>query len=218
MSKIQFKLKSGVLIRHTESKDAEALEELQNIVFPTLSDEERLKKEHYLNHLKLFPEGQFVAEQDGKVVGMTSTLILNFDFEHIDHTFLEAIDNGWFGTHVPDGDWLYGADIGTHPEYRKRGIARGLYAARQEVVKKLNLKGQVTVGMLSGYGRVKDEMSIEEYVEKLKSGQLTDPTLSAQQRVGFEFQTLVRNYLDDPVCDGSGLLISMPASMYIHLG
>jgi hypothetical protein len=36
------------------------LEELQQIVFPTLAFAERLRAEHYLAHLQVFPEGQFV--------------------------------------------------------------------------------------------------------------------------------------------------------------
>ena len=39
---------------------AGALEELQRIVFPALAFAERLRAEHYLAHLRVFPEGQFV--------------------------------------------------------------------------------------------------------------------------------------------------------------
>ncbi|MBS1601556.1 MAG: GNAT family N-acetyltransferase, partial [Bacteroidetes bacterium] len=55
------------------SRHAEALEELQRIVFPTLAAHERLRAEQYLRHLEVFPEGQFVLTADGKepVIGMT---------------------------------------------------------------------------------------------------------------------------------------------------
>jgi hypothetical protein len=39
---------------------AGALEELQRIVFPAFAFAERLRAEHYLAHLQVFPEGQFV--------------------------------------------------------------------------------------------------------------------------------------------------------------
>ncbi len=60
-----------------------------------------------------------------RVVGATSTIRLHFDFEHVDHTFAEIIQGGWLTSHEPTGDWLYGADIGVHPDYRGRGLARG---------------------------------------------------------------------------------------------
>ena len=138
---------------------------------------------------------------------MTSTIRMHFDFGHIDHTFADVIQGGWLTSHEPGGDWLYGADIGTHPEYRRRGIARGLYAARHLTVKRLGLEGQVTVGMLRGYGPLKGEMTAEAYYQQLLRGERTDPTVSAQMSVGFEPRGLVPGYLNDPSCDNCGVLL-----------
>src|SRR5260221_12698367 len=104
---------------------------MQKIVFPTLAPEEHLTESQYRRHLKIYPQGQFVALDtgDGRVVGSTTTLKINFDFDHVQHTFADAIDHGWLGTHKPDGQWLYGADIMVHPDYRRRGIERQLYEA-----------------------------------------------------------------------------------------
>lgn len=204
-------LDSGVRIASTRPEHAPQLEELQEIVFPSLAPEERFRAPHYLKHIELFPEGQFVAMHGERVVGMTSSIRLHFDFDHIDHTFADIIQGGWLTAHEPDGEWLYGADIGTHPDYRRRGIARGLYAARHHTVRALGLKGQVTVGMMSGYGAVKARMSAEEYYQKLCAGDIADPTVSAQMRVGFEPRALVPGYVNDPVCDNYGILIVLDA-------
>lgn len=207
-------LASGIRIRSTGAEHAEALEELQVLCFPTLADEERFKRAHYLKHIEIFPEGQFVAlalEDADRVVGMTSTIRLDFDFEHTDHTFADVIQGGWLTSHEPFGRWLYGADIGTHPEYRRRGIARGLYAARQDTVRRLGLEGQVTVGMLRGYGELKDEMTAEAYYGSLLSGERNDPTISAQMKIGFEPRGLLPGYLNDPVCDNYGVLLVLDA-------
>jgi GNAT superfamily N-acetyltransferase len=161
------RLSSGIRIASTRAEHAAALEELQLLCFPTLDDSERFKAAHYRKHIELFPEGQFVALDGDKVVGMTSTIRQHFDFTHVEHKFADVIQGGWLTSHEPDGDWLYGADIGTHPAYRRRGIARGLYAARHGTVRALGLEGQVTVGMLRGYGALKREMSASEYYESL---------------------------------------------------
>ncbi len=207
MSPTLRELKNGLVVAPMAPEHAEQLERLQEIIFPTLAPEERFKAPHYRKHVELFPEGQIVVLDGDRVVGTTSTIRMKFDFEHPGHTFADVIQGGWLTSHDPAGDWLYGADIGTHPSYRKRGIARALYAARHEVVRRLGLKGQVTVGMPSGYGARKNEMTAEAYYEGLKSGAITDPTLTAQMRVGFEPCGLIPNYLNDPVCDNYGVCI-----------
>ncbi|HJS73241.1 MAG TPA: GNAT family N-acetyltransferase [Vicinamibacteria bacterium] len=204
-------LSSGIRVASTRPEHAEALEELQLLCFPTLDDSERFKAAHYRKHVELFPEGQFVALDRDKVVGMTSTIRQHFDFTHVEHKFADVIQGGWLTSHEPDGDWLYGADIGTHPAYRRRGIARGLYAARHGTVRALGLEGQVTVGMLRGYGALKGEMSASEYYDSLLRGERKDPTISAQMSIGFEPRGLLADYLNDPVCDHYGVLLVLAA-------
>ena len=204
-------LSNGLIIASARPEHADQLEELQRIVFPTLADEQRFKAAHYRKHLELFPEGLFVGLDDDRVVAATATIRLSFDFEHGAHTFADIIQGGWLTSHERDGKWLYGADLGVHPAYRRRGLAQALYAARQELVWALGLEGQVTAGMMSGYGEVKHEMSAETYYEGLVSGRIKDPTLSVQQRVGFEFRALLQNYLHDPVCDNYSVLIVLDA-------
>ena len=118
---------------------------------------------------RALPRGAVRSSRRGEVVGMTSTIRMDFDFAHLDHTFADVIQGGWLTSHEPGGDWLYGADIGTHPAYRRRGIARALYAARHETVRALGLAGQVTVGM-PRLRRGKGEMTAEEYYDSLLRG------------------------------------------------
>jgi GNAT superfamily N-acetyltransferase len=203
----------GLAVCHTGPEHADALEELQRIVFPTLAPAERFVAAHYRKHIELFPDGQFcvVEEVSGRVVGMTSTIRLDFDFAHPDHTFADVIQGGWLTSHQPDGHWLYGADVGTHPAYRRRGIARAVYAARHEVVHRLGLAGQLTVGMPSGYGALRDVMGAEAYYAELVAGTREDPTISAQRRIGFELRGLIPGYINDPVCDRYGIVLVLPS-------
>ncbi|MBA3455797.1 MAG: GNAT family N-acetyltransferase [Deltaproteobacteria bacterium] len=207
-------LASGLVVCRTGPEHAPQLEELQRIVFPTLAPAERFEARHYLRHLELFPEGQFcvVDPEETRVVGMTSTIRMDLDLDHPAHTFADVIQGGWLTSHQPDGHWLYGADVGTHPDYRGRGIARALYAARQDTVRRLGLTGQLTVGMPSGYGVVKDEMTAETYYAELLAGTRRDPTISVQLRIGFEMQRLLPGYINDPVCAGYGILLVLPAA------
>jgi 4-aminobutyrate aminotransferase/(S)-3-amino-2-methylpropionate transaminase len=205
------KLPDGLVVLHTRPEHAPQLDELQHVCFPTLADAERFKHRHYLKHLELFPDGQFVVLDGDTVVGATTTLRLPFDFEHIDHTFADIIQGGWLTSHDARGDWLYGADLGVHPAYRGRGLGTALYAARQETVWRLGLKGQVTAGMIRDYGAMKDRMPAQAYYRGVVDGTIRDSTLSMQIGVGFEPRALLENYLNDPVCDNYSVLLVLGA-------
>ena len=199
----------GIVVRHMQVSDALQLEELQKIVFPTLAEDELIRAAHYLRHLEVFPEGQFVITFGGRVIGMTTTMRTNFDFLNYHHTFKETIGGGWLTNHNPEGEWLYGLDMGLLPEYRGKGLARILYRARHEIARSLGLKGQLTVGMMSGYGAVSREISGELYYEQLIQGKRIDPTLSPQMKIGFVPIALMPNHLNDPVCGNYGILIKL---------
>ena len=202
-------LPDGLVVQNTRVEHVLQLEALQKIVFPTLADDELIRAEHYLRHLEVFPEGQFVITDNGSVIGMTTTMRTKFDFANHQHTFKETIAGGWLTNHDPEGDWLYGLDMGILPAYRGRGLARTLYRSRQEVAKDLGLKGQLTVGMMSGYGAVSGEMTGEQYYAEFISGKRTDPTLSAQMKIGFVPVALMPEHLNDPVCGNYGVLIKL---------
>jgi GNAT superfamily N-acetyltransferase len=206
------RLPGGLVVHRTGPAHYAGLEALQRVVFPTLADAQRFKAPHYAKHVALFPDGQFCVVDGERVVGMTSTIRYDLDLAHPDHTFAEMIAGGWLTSHQPAGRWLYGADVGTHPDYRGRGIARALYAARHDTVHRLGLAGQVTVGMPSGYGAVAAAMRAEDYYAELVAGTRRDPTISMQMKIGFLPRGLIAGYIDDPVCAGYGVVLVLPAA------
>ena len=52
------------------------------------------------------------------------------------------------------------------------------------MVWRLGLKGQVTAGMIPGYGAVKDKMTADEYYDGVLAGRIRDSTLSMQMQRG----------------------------------
>jgi len=192
-------LDENIVVVNIRAEYAEELEKLQELCYPTLNPGEHIRAKHYLKHLEIFPEGQIMVLAGKKAIGSTSTLRTNFDFRNGEHRgYWEAIGEGWLTTHEPYGEWLYGADLVSHPEFRRRGISKLLYEARQNVVKRLNLRGQVAAGMVPGYYRYATEMSPAQYMEKVAAGELSDPTMTAQLKNGFRYVSPVYNYLDDP--------------------
>jgi GNAT superfamily N-acetyltransferase len=203
----------GLVIQNTQAQHTAALDALQGVVFPTLSADERMQARHYLKHIELFPEGQFVV-LDGEVpVGMSTTIRYHLALE--DHTFLDISAELWMTTHEPDGDWLYGMDVGVHPDYQGKGIGRAIYRARQETCRLLGLKGQITAGMTNGYYRYADRMDLDTYYEAVVAGEVFDPTVSMQMKIGFRPLRLIHNYLDDPNCGHGAVLMTLPVEIEV---
>ncbi len=199
---------------------AEQLAELQEVIFPTLTDDERFSAANYRKHMEIFPDGQYMAvlrhPQGSRVVGACSAIRTNFDFDHIQHTFAELTDNGWLTTHEPDGEWLYGIDMSVHPRFRRRRIATRLYRVRNNVTRRLNLRGEIIGGMMPGYERHRGKMSIEQYVERVARGRLTDPTLTAQLKQGFQMRGILYEHITDPRSDNCAVLMVRENPDYIE--
>jgi hypothetical protein len=197
------------VLRGATAADAERLEALQLICFPTLISDELLTKEHFAHHTKIFPEGQLVITDGDKVIASSSSL--RMPFPKLQHTFMEATDRLWItGTHVADGEWLYQFDMGVLPAYRGLKLSTELYNAQQELVKLLGMKGQVTVGMTIGYAQYSHTYSIQEYCEKLKNNELTDPTITPQRKAGFQWIQPIFNYIEDPAVGNCSVLMAWP--------
>jgi GNAT superfamily N-acetyltransferase len=205
-------LNNEFLLRNATADDVIQMEYVQKQCYPTLDKSELLNREHFINHINIFPEGQFVIEREGVIIGSTSTMLVYFPKEN--KSFLDETDDLWItNKHKPDGDWMYGLDMGVLPEYRGLGLSRELYLVRQEVCKKRRLKGQVIAGMTIGYGRVKEKMTIEEYCYALEIRKFTDPTVTPQNKAGFRWIKPLYNYINDPEAGFACILMYFPVDI-----
>ena len=213
MSQILKRLKPlPIEIRVITPEFAPQLADLQKIIFPTLNEAELFSAANYKKHIEIFPDGQYMAivrhpKHGDMAVGACSAIRTTFDFDHIQHKFADLTDNGWLSTHNPHGDWLYGIDMSVHPKFRRRGIASKLYRVRSNITKRLNLRGEIAGGMMPGYDRHRHKPTIEEYVDLVSHGKLTDPTLTAQLRQGFKVRGILYDHITDPRSDNCAALI-----------
>lgn len=187
-----------VKIRNTTHEDIPKIVELQKVSFPFMALEGMIwKPEQLKSHLKIFPEGQFCADCNGQIIGSVSSLIVKLEPEYKEHTWLGVCGGPGFENHAHSGDSLYGADVSTHPDYRRLKIATRLYDARKKLCIKLNLRRIIAGGRLFNYCEFAEKFSAEEYVKKVIAGDIDEPVLCFQLKNGFKFIKVLPNYLRD---------------------
>ena len=197
-----------VVIRNTIMSDFTGIIEMTREVYP---DSPPWSMEQLASHLKVFPEGQFVAiDQDsGAVVGMAASLVVLWDDYEMTAGWRDLTDRGMFTNHDPvRGRTLYGAEVMVPPARQSAGIGAKLYKARRGLAERAGLLRIRAGSRLRGYHRYAKQLSAEDYVSKVIRGELRDPTLSFQLKHGFEVLAVVPNYLrHDPESLGFAALI-----------
>jgi predicted amidohydrolase/GNAT superfamily N-acetyltransferase len=180
-----------IRLRPLTMGDFEALVALQLICFPGMKPWTR---EQVASQLAIFPEGQFAIEVDGRIVGSSSSLVVDSSSHSEWHNWSAITDGGMIRNHDPGGDMLYGMEIMVDPEFRGLKLSRRLYEARKQLARDLNLKGITIGGRIAGYGKYADTMSAREYVERVMNKTLTDPVLTPQLSNGFVLKGLIPDY------------------------
>jgi predicted amidohydrolase/GNAT superfamily N-acetyltransferase len=198
-----------ITLRLTRESDFDGLIALDKLCFPTMVEQNIVWNRGQLsNHIRVFPEGQIVAELDGRIVGAVSSLIVNMGTDpYRPHTYAGITDGGFFHNHDPEGDTLYGADVFVHPELRGQQVGHALYELRRELCRRLNLRRILAGGRLFGYHEVASKLTPEAYVHAVELGQLRDVVLSFQLREGFVVRGILRNYIRDPLSANFATLI-----------
>lgn len=187
-----------VTIRSWREEDLPQIVRCQRAAYPDLlgtDDDYDVRK--YALQLEAFPEGQFLAECRGQVVGFATSLIIQLDNVTGDYRYDELTGAGTFSTHNHAGDTLYGADIAVDPAFQKRGVSKRLYTARLRLLRRYNLRRMLAYGRIPHYEQYISQYTPEEYVEKVVSGELTDPALNTHLSAGYEVKRLLFDYVSD---------------------
>ncbi|WP_099363180.1 GNAT family N-acetyltransferase [Fredinandcohnia onubensis] len=196
------------VIRNYQENDFDNLIRVQRESFPPpFPSDLWWNKEQLHNHVTLFPEGALCVEIDGRLCGSMTGLIVQFDPSHPQHTWEEITDNGYIRNHTSDGNTLYIVDICVSPAYRKFGLGKWLMQSMYDVVVHLKLDRLLGGGRISGYSKYSKDLSAEEYIEKVMTGELKDPVITFLLRCGRSPVQLIENYLDDEESCNYGLLM-----------
>ena len=203
-----------IKIRTWMKEDIPRIVTCHRVAYPEYSENAYYNERFYEMQLAAFPEGQFLAETNGEVIGYATSLIVQLDDDAHWYTYEEITGGGTFSTHDPSGDTLYGADIGVRPQWRRHGVSKMLYEKRIGLMKRYNLRRMVAYGRLPGYTDYAGKMTAEEYVQKVVGGELTDPSLSAHLRAGYHVRRVLLDFLWDNASLNYSTLLDMPNPNY----
>lgn len=179
-------------VRNATVEDVPAILELQDRAYPTLPPD---LPGMIRGQIQAFPEGQFLVEYEGDVVGWCATFIIAEELAMRPHSWAEITGNGYAARHDEDGEWLYGMEVAVDPTRRRLRIGQRLYNARKQLCQAWGLKGVVFGGRLPGYKRRRRQYPTpEEYLAAIEAREVKDSVSNFQMRMGFEPVGVLKNY------------------------
>lgn len=164
-----------------------------------------------LEQIRRFPAGQLVAVtgvgMDERVVGAATLMRTDHPPTADPRPWLAMIGDLGLSNHDPEGAWLYGVEIAVDPGCQGRGVGSALYARRFALVRELGVRGLYAGGLLKGYHRFRDRLTPREYAERVRRGELEDPTVTMQIHRGFRTGAILEGYDEDELSADCAILI-----------
>ncbi|CRI65374.1 putative enzyme [Thiocapsa sp. KS1] len=189
--------KPPLIVRNARVKDIPAIRALDARVYGA-SGMGSYSRAMLLGQIHNFPEGQFVAEYEGAIVGYCATFLIDADIALKPHTWHEITGGGYASRHDPEGDYLYGMEVCVDPAYRGLRIGQRFYDERRKLARAWDVKGIVFGGRIPNLTKLLRRFGTPEaYLEEVKSSRLRDPVLTFQMRNGFEVLGLLPGYLPE---------------------
>jgi len=185
-----------LIVRQAVPADVAGIRTLMAKAYPTFGPGGVYSEAQLRGQIHQFPEGQFVATYEGRIIGYCATFRIPQSLALAQHDWATITGRGYASRHDPQGDWMYGMDVCVDPDFRGRRIGQRLYNERRRLCQHLRLKGIVFAGRMPNLARRwKAVGSAENYLKLVLEGKQRDPVIGFQLRNGFEPIGILRDYL-----------------------
>lgn len=202
-------------LRNLQREDYPAIRALMERVYPDIGGAwERHTVERLIED---FPDGQLCIDDNGLPVACALTVRVDYNRFSNPHRYADLINADRTIRDHAQGDALYGLDVFVHPDYRDFRLGRRLYDARKELCYEHNLRGILAGGRIVNYGEHADDMTPEEYIQRVRRKELYDPILTFQLSNDFDVKRLMRDYIpEDELSRGYATLLEWDNLYYEH--
>jgi len=205
--------KPKLIERTAERRDFDEIISLSKLCFPNT---ETWKYDMLESQFKLFPEGMHVIEYEGKIVGSSASLIINYDEYEDDHSWKEICDNGYITNHDEEGDTLYGIEVMVHPDFQGLKIGRRLYEMRRTLSVSKNLMRILIGGRVPNFNKYSDQFGIRAYIKRVFDRKIKDSVVTFQLSQNFTIKRIIKDYMpEDMESEGYALLLEWVNLDYI---
>lgn len=197
----------SVQVRPMTPEDIPFIIEVQPLAFPPPFPVDELWSAEALEHLlKLFPEGQTVAELDGERAGSSTSLLLSEGSWQLGEDWLNMVGKN-LSNFDRNGNTLFGMDIAVHPGFRRHGVGKALYRKRFELAEETGVMRYGTVCRIPDFAAWAKENGddVERYVSMVVHGDLEDRTLTPLLKMDLKVNRIKPNYYRDPESLGYGV-------------
>ncbi len=100
-------------IRQASMNDVAEIIRVENESWPL---GEAATEEMFRSRIEVFPQGVFVAEYQGRLVGVVAFERMHYDLDTPISTWKEATDSGMIrASHNPEGETIFGIDLSATP-------------------------------------------------------------------------------------------------------
>jgi hypothetical protein len=207
-----------IRVRLMEANDIYRCVEIENSAWvDPLAKEYSFTNKHFEESIAVNPDGQFVVENNGLIVGFTNTQRINYDQEKSQiKNWAEICNKGFISTtHVPNGDTVFGINLSFSKEAPFLASGKLLGHVATYIIKN-RLKGIVLGGRLPFYHKYANQMTPEEYINaKRKSGKPLDPELHIYKKAGCQPVKVIPNYFPDSESLNYGVLLIWNNPLYL---
>ena len=190
------------------------LDEILRVEEEAWPEEVRATREKFISRLNIFPEGFFLAYLEGKLTGVLTSEIINFDINDPPVSWEGITDNGLIeSTHYKGGNALYVVSLGVSKLAQGRGLGSCLLEEARNFIKNKRLDFLVLGARIPGYHQFHEEhptVDVKEYLRTKKEGTRypIDSEIRFYTRNRLRVLKIVPNYMeDDPESENYGAVM-----------
>lgn len=205
---------SSIQVRRAALEDVPEIIRVENETWPP---GEAATEAMFRSRIQTFPEGVYLAEHQGRLVGVVAFERLDYDIDNPIPTWKEATDNGTIrGSHDPNGNTIFGIDLSATPRAPHGTGTRLLYEVGRYAIYN-NLKRGILGGRIPKYSEYADRMTAQEYLDaEDDQGRPLDPEVRFYKRAGLKIGKVLPGYFDDPSSLSYGVLLIWDNPFYVR--